>query len=155
MPGGALLDYFLDIVGFEERLAIHGKVVAVFDPDERVAARTGFFPEPESDLSSLLVEIKGNILEPVAYHLLHVAVEGHASFVDGHVRREKHSTPHAPLRYEFLVCHLLLPPLPSLFIFFRRRLRNGAKPQKRKDSKWVVWKGHRFFHPPPHVLGIS
>ena len=110
MPGVALLDYFLDVVCPEERLAVHGKGLAVFELDECVAAWTDIFPEPESDLAGLLVEIKGNVLEPVAYHLLHVAVERHASFVDGHIRREKHATSSASVWYEFLVCHLLSPP---------------------------------------------
>jgi len=104
----------LNVVGPEERLAIHAKGLAVYEPDECVAARTGIFPEPESDLAGLLIEIKGNKLELVAYHLLRRAIERHTTFVDGHIRRGKHLTSSTMRRYEFLVCHLLLPPLPFL-----------------------------------------
>jgi len=46
MPAVALFDYFLDIVGPKERLAVHAKGLAVFEPEKCVAARTGIFPEP-------------------------------------------------------------------------------------------------------------
>jgi len=110
MPSVALLDFFEDAVGPEKRLAIHAKGLAVFEPEERVAAWTGIFPEPESDLAGFLVEIKGNELELVAYHLPHIAIERYTAFVDGHIRRGKHRTSSTTLRYEFLICHFLLPP---------------------------------------------
>jgi len=110
MPGVALLDFFDNVIGPQECPAVYGKGLAIFVPDEPVAARTGILPEPESDLVNLLVKIKYNKLEPVAYHFLHMAVKRHASFVDSHIRREKHPALSAPCCQEFLVCHLLLPP---------------------------------------------